>query len=116
MALESGWGGKDSQLKRSQLKTLLIDYLCAHKTVYADEIQEILFNFMNDSFYTNLEDNSDKEIADILTTLHGQLQNGDLTLLNALETQINPCKIDICQPNQSDSSSCDEESQSDWLG
>jgi len=84
LALDQGWGGRNSRSKADKmLETVLEMFSTRGQRVYRDELEDLLYDFLERDFSTLAEDGSVEEISKLLTDIHYKVSQGDLTLLQA---------------------------------
>mmetsp|Transcript_40738 Transcript_40738/g.93753 ORF Transcript_40738/g.93753 Transcript_40738/m.93753 type:complete len:221 (-) Transcript_40738:62-724(-) len=91
LAVEQGWGGRDSRAKQKQLRDELRDVLAAgarkkrpmsyENVDDVNSIADFLGQRLLDLFYVDVEDGSDAEVATLCLRLQNTCQSGDLTFV-----------------------------------
>jgi len=76
MAIENLWGGDNSRGKALALLQKVEEGMCSSPQVYADELEDLLERAMIDDFNIEAEDNSPKQVGEILARLHYEARNG----------------------------------------
>ncbi|KAL1520899.1 hypothetical protein AB1Y20_022460 [Prymnesium parvum] len=76
MALENEWGGQASRDKAFALLQKVENGMCTSAQVYADELEDLLDTALVDDFSVEAEDESPKEIAELLAKLHYEARQG----------------------------------------
>ncbi|KAK9703529.1 rRNA accumulation- protein [Basidiobolus ranarum] len=85
LAVEMEWGGVDSVAKQEWLVSTIVDYFGQNgRNVYAEDIEEILFQIMNDEFNTTLEDDSAYQIGKQVCDLYTECIHGNHTTVQRL--------------------------------
>ena len=69
-AVESGWGGANSQEKAEFLRQSLYDHLCVLQPMDATDLEDALAIYMEEEFSVTLEDDSEKQISSLLLRMH----------------------------------------------
>ncbi|KAM0882155.1 hypothetical protein ACQ4PT_032494 [Festuca glaucescens] len=77
MAVENEWGGRESRAKADQLAASILSWFANSKgPFYYDDLEDMMFDSMSDSFNTEVEDGSVGEVAKKLFEMHEEcLQN-----------------------------------------
>lgn len=76
MALENEWGGSSSREKALALLQKVEDGMCAASHVHADELEDLLDLALLDDFNVEAEDESPKQVAQLLSKIHYEARNG----------------------------------------
>lgn len=97
LAVENGWGGDNSQEKRSDLMQLVTDFCLSKKELYTDEVEDLLFERMQSLFFVDIEDESEVEIARILVQLHNSCSKGDVSFAQELCQKLTKCDSSLCR-------------------
>jgi len=84
MAVENQWGGPDSQGKAQDLVRRVTEWLITTKEVYADELEDLLDAELMDSWHTQTEDESPREVATIITRIFYEALQGQSETLSKL--------------------------------
>lgn len=77
LAVNSCWGGPESQAKREWFASITIDLVAENPGADADWIEEFLLNVMFDEFEVNVEDDSALEIAETIVRLRKDCAQGN---------------------------------------
>mmetsp|Transcript_52456 Transcript_52456/g.122387 ORF Transcript_52456/g.122387 Transcript_52456/m.122387 type:complete len:219 (+) Transcript_52456:101-757(+) len=87
LAVDQGWGGRDSRAKGKQLQVEVVDYLVNASRKRRppswenyDDVQELayyLYLRIDEMFNTETDDGSDKEVATMCLRLFNTCQSGD---------------------------------------
>ena len=90
IAVQNGWGGPDSNEKRTWIASVIVDTFEEQSTPPdAEYIEELLLQIMGDEFETMVEDGSAELVARDITKLWQDIHLGDLAGLRHLEHQAN---------------------------
>mmetsp|Transcript_56579 Transcript_56579/g.104727 ORF Transcript_56579/g.104727 Transcript_56579/m.104727 type:complete len:228 (-) Transcript_56579:86-769(-) len=91
LAVEQGWGGRDSRAKRQQLRDEVRDVLAAgarkRRPMSYENVDDVnsLADFLGqrllDLYYVDVEDGSDAEVAALCLRLQNTCQSGDLSFV-----------------------------------
>lgn len=87
LAVEKGWGGRESHRKRHQLYEDLITELEGNTTVTAEDLADCLAERFARDFSVEIEDDSDLEVAKLLVDLREQTYRGCFDLASLVEQQ-----------------------------
>ncbi|CDI80938.1 hypothetical protein, conserved [Eimeria acervulina] len=87
LAVEQGWGGRESYKKRQQLYEDIITEFSENKKVDADDLACSLSERLSREFSVSVEDDSDLEVAQLLVELHEQTSRGCFDLAAAVQQQ-----------------------------
>ncbi|MQM05372.1 hypothetical protein Taro_038184 [Colocasia esculenta] len=100
MAVEKGWGGRDSHRKSRDLAAALLSWFDESKgrslkphvlLHHIDDLESMLDEFMVLSFNTEVEDGSIEEVAEQLMIMHEDVQQGNFEHIEKLKRS-NPWK------------------------
>lgn len=82
LAVDGGWGGKQSASKRGDLFKTLIDLFAAKDPRVFDEnkLADFLAEELASKFNVDIEDESDLEVAQLILQLYRTLSAGDKSL------------------------------------
>lgn len=83
-AVESGWGGTESNAKAQDLREIIAREL---PKLEVEDLTDNLAIYMEEEFSVTLEDESERQVADTLFRLYEQCQRGDFSLARELVTQ-----------------------------
>ena len=77
MAVENGWGGRDSRAKADRLAADVLSFFTNSKgPYYYDDLEEMMFDSISESFNADFEDGSVGEVAEQVLIMHEEcLQN-----------------------------------------
>lgn len=87
LALSNMWGGPESHGKAQALATNVTDWLLDSKEVYADELEDLLDAELLDSWNTQAEDDSPREVAALITRVFYETLQGQGDTLNFLASR-----------------------------
>ncbi|CDJ27703.1 uncharacterized protein EMH_0010680 [Eimeria mitis] len=87
LAVEQGWGGRESYKKRQQLYEDLIAEFRDNKRVDAEDLACSLSERLSREFSVSVEDDSDLEVAQLLVELHEQTSRGCFDLAAMVQQQ-----------------------------
>lgn len=87
LAVEQGWGGRESYRKRQQLYEDIITEFRDNKKVDADDLACSLSERLSREFSVSVEDDSDLEVAQLLVDLHEQTSRGCFDLAAMVQQQ-----------------------------
>lgn len=76
MALENEWGGNASRDKALALLHRVEEGMCSAQQVHADELEDLLDLALIDDFNIEAEDESPKQIAEVLARVHYEFRMG----------------------------------------
>jgi pre-rRNA-processing protein TSR2 len=82
-AVESGWGGVESQAKAEYLRDhiyQIMDGTCFPPNMDIIELEDNLAIYLEEEFSVVLEDGSEKQVADVLWRMYEGCYRGDVTL------------------------------------
>ena len=82
-AVESGWGGVESQAKAEYLQDhiyQIMDGKCFPPNMDIMDLEDDLAIYMEEEFSVMLEDGSEKQVADVLWHMYEGCYRGDVTL------------------------------------
>ncbi|CAI9102424.1 OLC1v1000689C1 [Oldenlandia corymbosa var. corymbosa] len=87
MAVLNEWGGPHSRVKSQKLAVDIFSLLTQSKEkVYIDDVEDFLYNAMEEEFATEISDGSIEEIAENLMLMHEGCLEGDFSLIQKLKT------------------------------
>jgi pre-rRNA-processing protein TSR2 len=84
LAVENEWGGPATREKALGLLQRIMDGLAGSAEVHRDEVESLLEAALIDDFSIEAEDESCKEVAQILFMLHYEARQGQTTTAEAL--------------------------------
>ncbi|XP_078438405.1 uncharacterized protein LOC144708833 [Wolffia australiana] len=85
LAVEDGWGGKDSRQKSKDLESDVISwFIQTNEPLYIDDLEAILDENMVRSFNAEIDDGSIMEVAEKLMILHEECLEGNYASLEKL--------------------------------
>ncbi|CDJ64194.1 hypothetical protein, conserved [Eimeria necatrix] len=87
LAVEQGWGGRDSHRKRQKLYEDLIAEFRENKNVDVEDLACTLSERLASDFSVSVEDDSDLEVAQLLVDLHEQISRGCFDLASVVKQQ-----------------------------
>ena len=70
LAIENEWGGDGTRAKALALLQKVEDGMCSSPQIHADELEDLLDAALIDDFNVEAEDESPKQVAEILARLH----------------------------------------------
>lgn len=83
-AVETGWGGPDSQAKADALRDHIYEIFDGSsnppKAVEQEDLEDNLAVYLEEQFSVVLEDNSERQVADMLFQMYDGCYKGDVTL------------------------------------
>eukprot|EP01116_Phalansterium_solitarium_P011805 TRINITY_DN275_c0_g2_i1.p1 TRINITY_DN275_c0_g2~~TRINITY_DN275_c0_g2_i1.p1 ORF type:complete len:194 (+),score=40.94 TRINITY_DN275_c0_g2_i1:64-645(+) len=114
LAVEQGWGGRNSAQKADDLLQSVVEMFASGERVYADELEDVLFDSIENDFNTTAEDGSVEQVARQLTTIWHKASQGDLTMLHST-LAANPQKGSLASVHKHDPADddSDEDDSSD---
>ncbi|XP_026191029.1 uncharacterized protein LOC34621608 [Cyclospora cayetanensis] len=87
LAVEQGWGGRESYKKRQLLYEDLVSEFKENKSIDVEDLAEILCERLTRDFSVSVEDDSDLEVAQLLVDLHKETSHGCFDLAMKVEQQ-----------------------------
>ena len=84
LAVENEWGGGQTRVRALALLKRVLDGLLASSTVHRDELEDVLEIALLDDFNIESEDDSPKQVALVLLTLHAEAKVGATTTADLL--------------------------------
>ncbi|CDJ49836.1 hypothetical protein, conserved [Eimeria brunetti] len=87
LAVEQGWGGRESYRKRQQLYEDIISEFRDNKKVDVEDLACYLSERLSRDFSVNVEDDSDLEVAQLLVDLYEQTSRGCFDLAATVQQQ-----------------------------
>jgi pre-rRNA-processing protein TSR2 len=83
-AVETGWGGADSQAKADALRDHIYEIFDGSsnppKAIEQEDLEDNLAVYLEEQFSVVLEDNSERQVADMLFQMYDGCYKGDVTL------------------------------------
>ena len=83
-AVEGGWGGHDSLTKAEDLRNNILQHLNGQqfppRTLSLDDLEDNLAIYLEEEFSVMLEDNSERQVADVIWRMYEQCMQGNATL------------------------------------
>ncbi|KAL6065319.1 rRNA accumulation-related protein [Balamuthia mandrillaris] len=87
LAINMGFGGRNTRDKVRNIKLEVLELFDHQKEVHRDEIEDLLYQAIEEDLHTVAEDGSVEMVADQVVSLRGQCLSGDFTLLETVEQQ-----------------------------
>ncbi|WOK91758.1 pre-rRNA-processing protein [Canna indica] len=85
MAVENGWGGRDSRLKYEELASTIVSWFSQSKDLlYIDDLENMLDDSMQDVFNTEITDGSIEEVAEQLMIMYEDCLKGNYESIQKL--------------------------------
>jgi pre-rRNA-processing protein TSR2 len=112
-AVESEWGGTQSKEKAEYLRTHMLtcfDYTKQKPSIDMYDLEDDLAIFMEEEFSIVLEDNSEKQIAQLLFKIYEMCGNGNFSLARELILKANQTATVAGQPVVQSNGELDEDS------
>ena len=81
-AVEAGWGGVDSVQKADGLRQGIIDQMERNQLSDPIDLEDNLAIFMEEEFSLQLEDGSERQVAECIWSMFEQCRRGDATLVH----------------------------------
>ncbi|CAA6670090.1 unnamed protein product [Spirodela intermedia] len=119
MAVEDGWGGKDSRQKSQELEAGIVSWFIQSKEpLYIDDLERMLEESMVLSFNTEIDDGSVGEVAEQLMIIHEECLEGNYASIERLRmskpgTHAVSQSLRMMDENEDESS--DDEEASDMM-
>lgn len=83
-AVEGGWGGHDSLAKAEDLRNNILQHFngssATPRTLTIDDLEDNLAIYLEEEFSVALEDNSERQVADVIWRMYEQCMQGNATL------------------------------------
>uniref|UniRef100_A0A7S4BXI1 Pre-rRNA-processing protein TSR2 homolog n=1 Tax=Chrysotila carterae TaxID=13221 RepID=A0A7S4BXI1_CHRCT len=76
LAVENEWGGRESREKALALMERITSGLLSSEHVYVDDIESVLDQALLDDFNVEAEDESPRQVAEVLCKLHTEARAG----------------------------------------
>ncbi|XP_042041337.1 uncharacterized protein LOC121786782 [Salvia splendens] len=109
MAIENGWGGRDSLHNLQQLGHNLFNFLTQSKDqVYIGDVEDILYEFM-DPLNTEIQDGSVEEVAEKFMVMREECLERQFDSIKKLRETNVPSVSYTRQPNSDDEEDSDED-------
>ncbi|VFQ96551.1 unnamed protein product [Cuscuta campestris] len=100
MAVAEEWGGPTSRKKSEDLAVRIFSLFAQSKvTLYADDLEDFLDDFMISDFSAELDDGSIEEVAEKLMIMHGECAEGNFNSINDLKAT-NPVNSSVSYRRQ----------------
>uniref|UniRef100_A0ACD5WA84 Uncharacterized protein n=1 Tax=Avena sativa TaxID=4498 RepID=A0ACD5WA84_AVESA len=120
MAVENEWGGRDSRAKANQFAASIFSWFVNSKgPFYYEDLEDMMFDSMSESFHTDCEDGSVGEIAEHLLTMHEECLQGNFSSIEKLRNsrpQGNAVSQSRQVANEDDDDSSDDDDESSMGG
>ncbi|XP_073004758.1 uncharacterized protein [Typha latifolia] len=88
MAVENGWGGRDSRRKADELADSIFSWFVQSKApLYIDDLESMIDESMVVSFNTEIEDGSVEEVAEELMIMHEDCLKGSYEPIQKLRRE-----------------------------
>ncbi|KAJ1294251.1 hypothetical protein BS78_01G131800 [Paspalum vaginatum] len=85
MAVENQWGGRDSRAKADQLGASILSWFCNSKGPhYFEDLVDMMYDSISESFNADFEDNSVEEVAEQLLIMHEECLQGNYSSIEKL--------------------------------
>ncbi|KAJ0964467.1 hypothetical protein J5N97_025605 [Dioscorea zingiberensis] len=114
MAVQNGWGGRDSRSKADELTSSVLTWFTNTKApLYIDDLENILDENMVLCFNTEIEDGSVEEVAEQLMIMHEDCLRGNFESIEKLRNSTStPNAVSQSRQvaNENEGKSSDEES------
>ncbi|GKZ00616.1 hypothetical protein MPSEU_001013700 [Mayamaea pseudoterrestris] len=81
-AAEAGWGGVDSVKKADDLRQIIIDQMETGQLADPMDLEDNLAIYMEEEFSLQLEDGSERQVAECIWTMFEQCRRNDATLVH----------------------------------
>ncbi|XP_072955334.1 uncharacterized protein [Typha angustifolia] len=115
MAVENGWGGRDSRRKADELADSILSLFVQSKApLYIDDLENMIDESMVVSFNTEIEDGSVEEIAEELMIMHEDCLKGNYEPIQKLR-EAGPQRNAVSQSRQLIDDNEDESSEEEEL-
>jgi pre-rRNA-processing protein TSR2 len=113
-AVEAGWGGVDSVQKADELRQIIIDHIENRKLSDPIDLEDNLAIYMEEEFSLQLEDGSEKQVAECIWEMHEQCCRGETTLVQqVIKSSEEAAVIAQAFPSQVQSNEDDDEDDDD---
>eukprot|EP00914_Ancora_sagittata_P023681 GHVO01046713.1.p2 GENE.GHVO01046713.1~~GHVO01046713.1.p2 ORF type:complete len:152 (-),score=28.01 GHVO01046713.1:1122-1577(-) len=101
LAVEHGWGGRDSQKKRSFFISHVLTEVCPFTGKAScgndrDTLADLMADYLSEKFNMDLDDDSDLEVANWILKLKESLTKGDATVVQRIGTHT-PSNLEMCR-------------------
>eukprot|EP00922_Rhytidocystis_sp_ex-Travisia-forbesii_P049655 GHVS01073906.1.p1 GENE.GHVS01073906.1~~GHVS01073906.1.p1 ORF type:complete len:162 (+),score=30.45 GHVS01073906.1:328-813(+) len=98
LAVENGWGGRESNNKKRALVDLVLSlFRDGGSRVKVDKLSDLLFDRLLNSFCVETDDDSPFEVAQLLVDMYSNCLKGDFSLCQQIEFQtvakVNECEV-----------------------
>uniref|UniRef100_A0A0A9BEP8 Pre-rRNA-processing protein TSR2 n=1 Tax=Arundo donax TaxID=35708 RepID=A0A0A9BEP8_ARUDO len=85
MAVENQWGGRDSRAKEDQLGASILSWFCHSKGPhYYEDLVDMMYNTISESFNADFEDGSIEEVAEQLLIMHEECLQSNYSSIEKL--------------------------------
>ncbi|RCV28741.1 hypothetical protein SEVIR_5G433100v4 [Setaria viridis] len=85
MAVENQWGGRDSRAKADQFGESLHSWFCRSRGPhYFEDLVDMMYEKISDSFNADFEDNSVEEVAEQLLIMHEECLQSNYSSIEVL--------------------------------
>ncbi|KAL6897315.1 hypothetical protein ACP4OV_007011 [Aristida adscensionis] len=85
MAVENQWGGRDSRAKADQLGESILSWFCHSKGPhYYDDLVDMMYDTISESFNADFEDGSVEEVAEQLLIMHEECMQSNYSSIEKL--------------------------------
>ncbi|CAO1940703.1 unnamed protein product [Urochloa humidicola] len=85
MAVENQWGGRDSRAKADQFGESIHSWFCRSKGPhYFEDLVDMMYENISDSFNADFEDNSVEEVAEQLLIIHEECMQSNYSSIERL--------------------------------
>ncbi|XP_062211989.1 pre-rRNA-processing protein TSR2-like [Phragmites australis] len=85
MAVENQWGGRDSRAKADQLGASILSWFCHSKGPhYYEDLVDMVYNTISESFNADFEDGSVEEVAEQLLIMHEECLQSNYSSIEKL--------------------------------
>ncbi|CAL4972473.1 unnamed protein product [Urochloa decumbens] len=85
MAVENQWGGRDSRVKADQFGESIHSWFCRSRGPhYFEDLVDMMYENISDSFNADFEDNSVEEVAEQLLIIHEECMQSNYSSIERL--------------------------------
>jgi pre-rRNA-processing protein TSR2 len=85
MAVENQWGGRDSRAKADQFGESIHSWFCRSRGPhYFEDLVDMMYDTISDSFNADFEDNSVEEVAEQLLIIHEECLQSNYSSIEKL--------------------------------
>ncbi|KAI4998748.1 pre-rRNA-processing protein TSR2-like [Hordeum vulgare subsp. vulgare] len=118
MAVENGWGGRESRAKADRLAADVLSFFTGSKgPYYYDDLEEMMFDSISEFFNADFEDGSVGEVAEQVLIMHEEcLQNNYSSIDKLRNTRTQGAAVSqsrMMVTDDDDDSSDDDDNSSD---